>query len=269
MHDIDFLPAEYRYEHLRRRRQVWGITVMLTFVGLLAAAAWVQQQRYRKAQEQLDAVLPEYETAVAQSNRLAEIQSELKAARADAELYTYLRHRWPQTQILAALLAPLPDEITFCEVQISEEMPAEPVPTQRRSRTDREAEKEELAKLSPANRDLKQLRSECDPRQTTVSVSGVTSDSAALHHYLGALGQVDLFKEAELLSVETEESDKDAVLRFSATVTVRPGYGQPDGPGKPSKNALAQSHDRTIQAGLGHGQKGLPNTHARRGEVAP
>ena len=40
------------------------------------------------------------------------------SVRAGAELYTYLRHPWPRTQLFSALLRPLPEEITFLQVQI-------------------------------------------------------------------------------------------------------------------------------------------------------
>ena len=126
MHDIDFLPIEYRRKHERRQSQPWLIVAATAVVGLVAAAAIVQHCRWRYVQGQLAAIQPAYETAVNLQDRLAEIQKRLGSVKAGAELYTYLRHPWPRTQLLSALLRPLPEEITFLQVQIFRQPAAGP-----------------------------------------------------------------------------------------------------------------------------------------------
>jgi hypothetical protein len=70
----------------------------------------------------------------------------------------------------------------------------------------------------------------------------VTTDTDALHTYLSRLAHSPLVAKAELVSLEHEpgsggppqEADKPApaeAARFHATLTVKPGYGQPGGPG--------------------------------------
>src|SRR5271157_3148309 len=118
MHDIDFLPVECRRKQQRRQSQPWLIVTATAVVGLAAIAAIVQHWRWRYAEGQLAALKPAYETAVGLQDRLADVQQRLANAKAGAELYTYLRHPWPRTQLLCALLRPLPADITFLQVQI-------------------------------------------------------------------------------------------------------------------------------------------------------
>jgi hypothetical protein len=234
MQEIDFLPAQYRQKHVRRQWQPWRIVVVVAFVVLLVAAVLSQQNRKRQAERELAAIMPQYELAVSRNRRLAEIQAQLSTARNAAELFTYLRHPWPRTQLLAALWAPLPEAVTLRELKITPEMPQGRAQSQRRSRTKSEAEDGELAKLPPAVRDLKRLRDECDTTQTVVLISGMTSESAALHRYLGELGRASLFTKADLDSLESAENDPAGTLQFRATLVVRPGYGQPGGPTIPA-----------------------------------
>ncbi len=230
MHDIDFLPIEYHQEHAKRQWKLWRALVVAAFGVILIVAAISQYRSHGRAQAELDAILSQHETAVAQSNELAEMQSELKAARTDAELFTSMRFPWPRSRILAALLAPLPEEVTFEKLDISERKSGPRNPAKRLSKAERKAENEELEKLSPAEQDLGKLRGQLASCQTVVTISGTTSESAALHQYLGQLSRENLFWKATLSSIESDDNDPKGTMRFSATVVVRPGYGQPGGP---------------------------------------
>jgi Tfp pilus assembly protein PilN len=230
MQDIDFLPIDYRQQHVQRRSQPWQIVVVFAFGLLVAAAVLGQYHRKRRAEAEMIAVLPQYEMAVQQNRRLAEVQSQLQQARANAELLTYLRHPWPRSQLLAAVLATLPDEITFGAVAITQEKIAQRTPSDNLPHVDKAAEDEAAAKLSAAQRDLKRLREECDQSQTVIRISGFTSDSAALHRYLGSLTKCDLFAKADLESLGSVETKSSASMQFRLTLIVCPGYGQANGP---------------------------------------
>ena len=121
MPDIDFLPPEYRQRVRQRQSQSWRIVVAAAMIGLVAAAAMTQHYRWRRVRADLADVTPAYVAAVTMQDRLAEVQKQLEQARACAELYTYLRHPWPRTQLLAAMVRPLPDEISLQQVQIVRE----------------------------------------------------------------------------------------------------------------------------------------------------
>jgi hypothetical protein len=234
MHEIDFLPVEYRQKHAQQRLQSWRVLVALLFAALLGAASLAGYRHRQRLTADLEAIRPLHDDAVSRSARLADLQSLLKAARAESELYTYLRHPWPRTQILAALLAPLPDEIVFEQVQIRPESPNNRNAGVLSAKLESKAEEQEQSKLPPAARDLKRLRGEADAAQIMVTVTGQASDGAALHRYLGELGKSDLFLKVQLRSAETEKADRSA-LRFIAAILVRPGYGQPGGPAPNNK----------------------------------
>lgn len=247
MQDVDFLPVKYRQKRVRRQSQPLRVVVVAVFGVLLAVAAFDQQGRKREADTELAKIMPRYDLAVGQNRRLAGLHTRLAPARDAAELFTYLRHPWPRTQLLAALLAPLPEGITLDRLQITRQSPQRQLRPERRRRTENEAQDDDLQKLPAAARDLKRLRDEFDKTPTLVLISGTTGESAAVHGYLGALTGSYLFSKAELDSLESAEDGRAGVLEFSATLTVRPGYGQPggpDGPGGragPKKNAVARA----------------------------
>ncbi|MHC4181635.1 MAG: hypothetical protein ACYSWU_29440 [Planctomycetota bacterium] len=237
MQDIDFLPVQHRQKRVQRRSQPWRIVAVALFIALLATGALSQRARKRRAEKELAAIVPQYELAVGRNRRLAELRAQLDTARNAAELFTYLRHPWPRTQLLAALLAPLPEGITIEQLQITRQTPQDQAPAKRYSRRENEAEDDELAKLPPAARDLRRLRDEFDKATTVVVISGTTGDSGALHRYLGALGRASLFTKAELDSLESAEDGAARTPEFRATLVVRPGYGQPGGPSGPKRTA--------------------------------
>jgi len=241
MQEIDFLPVQYRQKYARRQWQPWRVAVVAAFAVLLVAAVFSQRDRKRQAEKELAAIVPQYDLAVRQNRRLAEIWTQLDTARNTAELFTYLRHPWPRTQLLAALLAPLPEGISIEELRITRETPQGRAVPERRPRAENALEGEQLNALPPAVRDLTRLREEFDKTKTVVLISGTTRDTAALHRYLGELGGATLFSRAELDSLASAENQPAGTLQYRATLLVRPGYGQPGGPTGPEKRAFAQT----------------------------
>ena len=239
MHDIDFLPAEYRQRSLRRQSKPWQLIVVGAFVALVAAAAATQQARRRHLESQLDALEPSYQRALEQQKHLGQLQARLKTAQSAAELFTYLSHPWPRTQILAALVEPLPADVCFEKVRIFTQPSGNQPAAAGATRAERRSAEEATADLPSAQRDLAALRRQCDDARTIVQLSGTASDGATLHRYLGQLGRNPLFKKAELETIEHRAGPGTSVLWFEATIVVRPGYGQPGGPGAPSDAAVA------------------------------
>jgi len=245
MHDIDFLPNTYRQKHLRKQWEPWRVAVVAAFVALMGTIVLFDYQRYHAAQRQLDAILPQHEAALAQTKQLALLQAECRSLRAEANLYTYLRHPWPRTRILAALVEDLPDPIVLEELRITKQIPMEQTRTPQYSKEEREEEAKRRDKLPPAARDYEKLRDKNDKARTVVTLAGVTEDSAALYHYLSKLDQADLFEKVDLDSLERETEDRSRAMRFRVTVMVRPGYGQQGGPTKPDTKTVAQSKSTT------------------------
>jgi Tfp pilus assembly protein PilN len=239
MLEIDFLPAQYRRRKARQQSKPWQAIVVSAMVVLVAVAAVGQYRELGSLRAELARIEPQYEQTVAMSNHLSLLQEELKHARAEAALLTYLRHPWPRTQLLRALLEPLPDAIVLTELEISNELPAVPG-TRQRSRLQPDDDSKATATIAPAERDLADLRQRSDFVHTVLRVSGATNDSAALHRYLGSLARSSLFRKAELESIESTENQDGRGVRFRATVVVRPGYGQPGGPTGPKNEAIAR-----------------------------
>lgn len=232
---IDFLPPDYHQRRLRRRAKPWQVIIssaLILLVVATAAAERAERQRLRRALEEIE---PAYQTAVEQQQRLAELKKRLEQAKSAAELFTYLRHPWPRTQLLAALVEPLPPEISLETLQISGQAAPNRAPIGPATSVgpDRRNAEQELAKLPPPERDLRLLREQCDPRQTVVRLAGRSTDGAALNRYLGQLAQHPLFLRAELGTIESRPLAGQPGLRFEVTLVVRPGYGQPGGPDHP------------------------------------
>lgn len=229
MHEIDFLPAECRQNRAKQKWQAGRALIVAILSLVVVGATCFQYHRRSSLQADLADTALRHAEASQTKQQLTELQARLQVSRSGAELFVYLRHPWPSTRIIAALLRPLPDEITFRELIISQEALNESKLYMGLSREERKAKEERLASLPPAARDLEKLRQQRDPKQTVVKIAGLGSDSAALHRYLVELGKETLFRESQLDSIETDLSDPKTVL-FSTTLVVRPGYGKPGGP---------------------------------------
>lgn len=239
MQTIDFLPQKYRDLYAVRRRHLWRLSVLMMFAVIVGGAAAIQHWMKRDARSQLARVAGPHMKAIAINQQLVKINGRLSTARHTAELVTYLRHPWPRTQLLAEIVRPLTDDITLTNIQLTAEAEANQRQPNRRARR-RLLDEEGEAKGQPAERDLKELRDEFDNAGTTVYVSGVATNMASLHSYLGLLGVSSLFRKTELASLESMEGDfNQEASRFRIRIVVRPGYGQPQGPTPQKKQLVA------------------------------
>jgi hypothetical protein len=237
MQDIDFLPIEYHRKREQRRAQPWQIVAAAAIVGLVAAAAISQHYQWIHAQNDWEAIAPAYETAVQMQNQLAKMQQRLNHAKASAELYTYLRHPWPRTQLLSALMNPLPDAVAFQQVRIVHQAPTTSSPPKTPAAIAKSGE--------PAERDLAKLRERLDSMQTIIVLSGTVVDSSMLLQYMNDLEAADLFENAELGRVSGGDNGKeDEPLQFRIVLGVKPGYGQPGGPTGPERQKIAKVSSR-------------------------
>ncbi len=237
MHDVDFLPIEYRQKHARRQSQPWQIFVALAILGLVSVAVVAQKYRRNALERDLATIAPAYDSAMNQQKQLAELQQECQTAKACADLYTYLEHPWPRTQLLSALLTPLPESITLQQVKITREPGPAGTSAFFASATDQKTEEEKQKTLSPAQRDLKTVADAIDRMQTAIVVTGEATDVAALYHYIGELDAAPIFDKVELDSVSSIGDRKEGEgLQFRAVLIAQPGYGQLGGPtGEPQK----------------------------------
>jgi hypothetical protein len=249
MTSFDFLPDRYREQKTNRKAEVWRLFVLLAFGGLCAATAAGQYLLRFSTLKQLAAAELQYSDAQARSKQFGDLQRQWKELRAAAELYTYLDHHWPRTQILAAVAEALPPEIHLSEISIAREVPPPPSISLRAAYPTRNANKETAtaADSSPAAlRDFTRLRDENAASDVIVRISGFTTDTDALHRYLSQLGSGRHFAKSELRSLESAGSPLlGPATQFNLRLVVRAGYGQAGGPSGANAPATKPGHRST------------------------
>ncbi|MBN2023930.1 MAG: hypothetical protein JW809_14195 [Pirellulales bacterium] len=236
MNDIDFLPADFRRRHAKRNTHLWRLGVVVAVGLLVSSTALAQHRRWRQANDAMAATNRVHDETMREVQQLGRLQLDGAAAEEEAQLIAYLLHPWPRTRILATVLQPLPDEIALEKIAIDQTLPPGQAATGAVTIVDPKAEEQRVAGLSPAARDLETFRRQMDRRQTVVTLSGETTRPETVHRYLDLLARSKLVAKAELDSLETADTDAidknvpEGPMTFSATIVIRPGYGQPGGP---------------------------------------
>jgi len=241
MIDIDFLPVQYHQQNAYRQAKPWQIIVVTSFLGLVALLTISQNVHRRFVERQLADLTPAYEMALGQKRQLSEVQAQLKRTEYEAELITYLRHPWPKSQLLSALLSRLPEEITLQQLQITREAENSAAASERRPPVVLGNSADQQKFISPAERDIQTLQSQSEGKQIVIILTGATADSATLHHYLDEMQSNSLFAKAELGSVTSVGESSGAAIQFHAKLFVKPGYGQKGSPIEEQKTPLPQS----------------------------
>lgn len=230
MNDIDFLPDHLRVNRREHQTRLLWFAGVACCVMALGVASTLQYAARRRLTADLAVVGRAYDAAQSEIQRLARARAELDVAHDEAELLTFLRHPWPRTQIIAALLTPLPESVTLTELRIARESPVQAKVGRFQAEAGPERVGQQADQRPPARRDLERLRQAIEELQTVVSIDGTATDGAALHGYLSDLRQAPLFTAIELGSLESGAENAAGLTRFNVRVNVRPGYGHPNGP---------------------------------------
>lgn len=238
MNSVDFLPNDYRRQAADRRSHVWLFITLTIYGGFVGVVATHQFLARRAVQRELDQVEIPYVQAELANKRLAELESQLEETSVEADLHTYLRHPWPRTQVLAALVEHLPPEVNLTEVTMRRERREQDDHRTGAARSDPMGQAEDTSTKPDARQSLKRLREEIDATRTVIWVRGVTTDNTALHHCIRALSESWLFTKADLESLDSMDDDTTpGAATFGICLELRPGYGQKDGPATgPSEN---------------------------------
>jgi hypothetical protein len=227
---LDFLPVQYRQRGVKRRTYTWRVTVAGIFAAVFVLVAILQQHHHQQVRNELADTETRYGEAVAHNAKFAKVQAQLQQHRHSAELLTYLRHPWPRTPVIAAVVAPITEGITLTDLQISHETISRLAP----SMPTAIAETKTAAVVDRPTRtanDLKRLVAEHSSRQDFVLLTGYAVDAGVLHEYLARLGTDSLFSKIDLRSIEhapaeTATASPRAAVHFSARAILRNGYGQ-------------------------------------------
>ena len=180
--------------------------------------------------------------------QLTDVRVQLKRMECEAELITYLRHPWPKSQLLSALLSRLPEEITLQQLQIIREADNSTTASERHPAMVVGNSADQQKSISPAERDLQALKSQSEGKQIVIILTGSTTDSTALNHYLDEMQSNALFSKAELGSVTSVGESSGAAIQFHAKLVVKPGYGQSGSPIEEQKTPPPQSPPKTSSA---------------------
>jgi hypothetical protein len=244
--EVDFLPARFREQQVQRRVTWWQIAVVAAFAGLMGSTAWLQHRTLSRLEASVSRVRAEHDSATRTARELGGLQQQLGQLDAHAALYTFLRHPWPRTQIVTAVLRSIPRDITIDEINIVRENAARAAaPAKQRADNVPPGERVEPA---PPVADLQKLRQDAEATDTVVSVVGRTSDVAALHRYLEQVAEESLIARATIHSLERSENDGEVKVRFEAKIIVRRGYVRPTGPPPTVPAATEQSTERAADA---------------------
>ena len=228
MKDIDFLPSRYREQRAMRKAKLWQLGVVASFGLAVCAAAGGQTVIRQGFKQQLTVAAARSGDATMKLAQVTQLRMEVDAAGDEAELVTYLRRQWPQTQLLADIVRQLPESLALTELTIAEEKTKVDSPlavTQGEDTTEPER--------TAARRDLIQLRQQHDADRTVILLTGIARNSRDLHEYVARLRHGALYEEAKLESLESlsaEESEVGAGSSFLVRVLVLQDYGQPRGP---------------------------------------
>ena len=232
MKNIDFLPEIYRERSKQHHARIWWVVVLVIFGSAISFTASIQFMLRRNVQRHLEELEPQFAAAKKLDRQLLDLQSQTNKQSQSATLYTYLKHPWPRTQILAAIVSPLPDSIRLTEVRLAEQaqvVQASDTPAPRR-RNNRNAEAAEV-KLAPAEYDLEELRKQYDGQRVVIDISGFAKEVGELRTYVDQLSRNGFVASAQLKSLEAvSDSAQAGQTRFDVHLVLHPGYGQAGGP---------------------------------------
>ncbi len=226
MIDIDFLPDKYRERYHVRYQRIWRITVTALFAGVVIGSATLQHWLRYDAEQRLEKITTTHVESLKINQRLSVLYRQLDARKNEAALLTYLRHRWPTTQLLQHALVPLEQGIRLDRVRVFGQV-IDPQAARRLGRPDRARDSSTKEREPAMVRDLELLRGRYDSRVTILEISGVADDLAAFHRYVGKLAIAPLFQRVEITQLESKAEGGDSErTEFRVRIEVKPGPGQ-------------------------------------------
>ncbi|MCE9547652.1 MAG: hypothetical protein K8T25_19455 [Planctomycetia bacterium] len=261
--EVDFLPAHFREDTEKRKGQNGRFVVVLLFALLMPVASFFQHRVRHGFERQIALIEPECALAANDAAKLKALEAKLQRVESTAQLVTYLRHPWPRSQMLSALLPAMPKSIVLGSVHIIQVThgathAAQPV---NNNNLHQEGTAEIAPKLTQVERDLQMLRAQNDPMRVEMLLAGTAADPTQLHEYLSELARNPLFVRSELESLEqvptaalsaadAPKADTAKPVRFRVRLVVRTGYGQPNGPAVIGGKQVAAQPGGTFTAAI-------------------
>jgi len=192
----------------------------------------------RQAEHRVSSLRREQTLATDRYDRHTSLKSEHTQLQVPVQLYSFLKHPWPTSQVLNEIVSPLPDEIVLTQLtftQQNDEGSNRPSPSNEEGESGDAGTREEKAK-----RDLQLLQGQAKAATTVVHLSGKSSNIAALHIYVAALNESRLIKFAKLESSQSKNAlNALTELVFTVSISVERAYGLPDGLQQPRSADVA------------------------------
>ncbi len=235
MKQINFLPNRYHEQGVKRKSRIWRAVLVALFGGVCLATAIGQRFLRTAVAEQVDAVATEHTKAQMTNERYNLVQNELRSWRAEAELFTFLRHPWPRTQMLSAIAKLMPNTVSLVKLEIQSVRPTPQASQRRRGR--RPPPQAESSDQLSSQIDLNLLREQYGNNHTVMFVTGHTTDTTTIHTFVAVLADHIMFSKAELVSLEAiDEELRENTTVFQLRLVVRPAYGLTNGPIRKENN---------------------------------
>ncbi len=248
--DVDFLPLAYRQRSVNRRAYAWRVMAAAAIVAVFASTALWQHNHHKRVRAALAQVDAQYTQAALRSAQLTDVGTRLQVQHKVAQLLTLMRHRWPRSQVLAAVVNQLPDSVTLIECHLGHEVLPSTAPSAIALPQPNAPPPDEPTRRS---HDVERLLREHNERRYFLSLTGHASDAATLHSYLARLGTCPLFAQVDLQSLENVPVDQSSAGRSPAVhFSVRA--------------ILRAPHDEVLNpAGSASPEQSIPSPLARRG----
>ncbi len=101
--EIDFLPVTYLEAGVHRKNFTLRMGMIWCVCGVVVLRDVVPTAFAPAGRSAACRINPQYERAVADSKQLSDLQTRVKTAEKQAELYAYLQHPWPRSRIICRL----------------------------------------------------------------------------------------------------------------------------------------------------------------------
>jgi Tfp pilus assembly protein PilN len=216
--EIDFLPASYRQNQVKRRRKTWRGGVVVAFVALAALGTFAQYRIHRRLEASRELMQSHAEQMTSQLENADELYRRIRDLDAKANLATRLRVRVAATRILADVTGALPDFVSLTEFRVNVETSnakAEEKPQRGK------AAQKAATDVSPQAADLARLV-EIERRSThVVSLRGLAPDDVAVSKYLAALEHTNIFDRVQLLFTDHSTIRGHELRNFGIQLRVR------------------------------------------------
>ena len=231
MQRIDFLPKHYKEKYEKRENQIWAMTLIGCFGAVIIIAATYQGILWRSTSSLLSSIEPQHTEAVAREKQHEELKANMSSEQAKSQLFSFLGHPWPVSQVLSLIAEKAPQNVTLMRLSLYRQKQQQNIRFNLSGEENNPAQQEGV---QAALLDLKTLQNEIADKQTFIMVTGTAVDSVELYQFVSALNSSPLLEQASLKSMQQVTNSLGATENsFELQLILKQPYGSPNGPAEP------------------------------------